>query len=159
MTTKKKNKESLIKQVIPQLKLRNIWLLESRFERPNTPDPEAREFYQQDKRGAHFQTGNIVEDDRDVTLLHICVSLGSRVIDRSEVDESGEEPVVYFYIEADFMVEYELKDAVDQEALKAFADFNAVHNVWPFWRQHVYDIVSRGQVPRLDVPLFAGDTE
>lgn len=153
--TKRKNKTQLIKQALPHLKLRDIWLLESRFARPNTPEMGKTDLFQQEKRGAYFQTGTTTEDERDILLLYICVTLGIRLIDQPEADE----PTVYFYIEADFMVEYELTGDVESEALKAFADLNAVHNVWPFWRQHVFDLVSRARLPKLDIPLFAGDME
>jgi preprotein translocase subunit SecB len=45
---------------------------------------------------------------------------------------------------------------LDEKALATFANLNGVHNVWPFWRQHVYDIVQRARLPQLDIPLFAG---
>jgi preprotein translocase subunit SecB len=63
---------------------------------------------------------------------------------------------VYVQIEADFMVTYRLQAEIEDPALSAFSNFNAVHNVWPFWRQHVFDIVQRGELPNIEVPLFAG---
>jgi hypothetical protein len=44
----------------------------------------------------------------------------------------------------------------DVTCIKIFAELNSVHNVWPFWRQHVFDIVSRARLPHLNVPLFSG---
>jgi hypothetical protein len=73
----------------------------------------------------------------------------------------GEDPPVYFEIEADFLIEYDVRGEPSNEAIKLFAEFadlNSVHNVWPFWRQHVFDIVSRARLPHLNVPLFSGVT-
>jgi preprotein translocase subunit SecB len=85
-------------------------------------------------------------------LLQVRVSLGTRVV--QQVEEG--EPRALFVIEADYLVEYEMTDDVPDDALKAFAEFNAIHNVWPFWRQHVFGVVDRGRLPRLEVPLFEG---
>ncbi|MBL0039624.1 MAG: hypothetical protein IPP28_00945 [Xanthomonadales bacterium] len=67
-----------------------------------------------------------------------------------------EDPNAIFIIEADFLVNYEIKSEIDEECIKAFADNNAAHNVWPFWRQHVFDTISRARLPHLDIPLFLG---
>ncbi|MEO8460730.1 MAG: hypothetical protein ABI451_09395, partial [Dokdonella sp.] len=66
------------------------------------------------------------------------------------------EPAIYFLIEAAFLVEYDVTGALEEDAIAAFANFNAVHNVWPFWRQHVFDIVQRARLPQLEIPLFSG---
>jgi len=63
---------------------------------------------------------------------------------------------VYFGVEATYLVIYELVSPLSEEALKAFADFNVVHNVWPFWRQHVFDLIGQARLPELQIPLFAG---
>ncbi|TAN04141.1 MAG: hypothetical protein EPN40_00265 [Rhodanobacteraceae bacterium] len=84
--------------------------------------------------------------------MQFFVRLGTRVVK----DVADENPPVYFVIEATFLVEYEMVAPLGEDALKTFADFNAIHNVWPFWRQHVYDVVQRARLPHVDVPLFAG---
>jgi hypothetical protein len=45
---------------------------------------------------------------------------------------------------------------LSQGAIKIFADLNSIHNVWPFWRQHVFDVVGRARLPHITVPLFSG---
>ncbi|MBB1062084.1 hypothetical protein H4F98_16035 [Lysobacter spongiae] len=82
------------------------------------------------------------------------VSLGTRLVPPSQDNDS--EVDAFFVIEADFLVNYEMKADIDQECIKAFADNNAVHNVWPFWRQHVFDMVSRARLPQLEIPLYSG---
>jgi hypothetical protein len=134
------------------LKLRDIQLYTSRFDRPTDvvagEDVRAR---QEHLRGVRYVLGKTRIDETQTDILQIIVTLGTRVV----ADNEAAEPV-YFVIEAEFLVEYEVTHALGEEAVKSFAHFNGVHNVWPFWRQHVFDIVQRARLPHLDIPLFAG---
>ncbi|HET7370997.1 MAG TPA: hypothetical protein VFK45_09180 [Gammaproteobacteria bacterium] len=142
----------LIGQATQNLQLRDIVLFRSRFDRPQLPEPGV-DGSQQHKRGTHYVIGEIEGDeDKKIRVLQILVSLGTRVVNVAE----AKEPAVFFEIEADFLVQYEMFQDVEEEGLEAFANFNAIHNVWPFWRQHVFDVVQRGKLPKLDIPLFAG---
>ncbi|MBK1720977.1 hypothetical protein CKO23_01765 [Thiocystis violacea] len=85
--------------------------------------------------------------------LHVLISLGERVVDNAPEDD----PQIYFGVEADYLVVYDMLREVSEEALKAFADFNAVHNVWPFWRQHVFDLIGQARLTPLQIPLFSGN--
>ncbi len=150
------SQKQLIERAIGALKLRDVILHEARFRRP-VPTPEQSqelEARQQFKRAVKFKLGEAPADPETaavVKLLQVYVELGLRI-----TADQDENPPIYFEIEADFMVEYQVNAEIDGDAIKAFADFNSVHNVWPFWRQHVYDVVSRGRLPHLDVPLFSG---
>ncbi len=150
----KSEAENLINEAIAGLRLRDIVLFESRLFRGNVmPDQDEVEALQQHKRGIRF---SVEEQDRagnSTRELHVMVSLGERVVDCVTEQDSK----IYFGIEADYVVIYELLCPIAQDALRAFAEFNAVHNVWPFWRQHVFDLVGKARLPTLQVPLFAGD--
>lgn len=65
----------------------------------------------------------------------------------------GAEPSPLFQIEAVFQLDYELTGALGQAALDEFARFNAVHNVWPFWRQFVFSMANQAGLPCPEVPL------
>lgn len=136
------------------LRLRDIQLFESTFDRPeqifDAEHPAAR---QEHMRGVQYVLGDMQLEDGELRkIVQFLVHLGTRVV----ADAEGSEPLVYFRIEAKFLVEYEMTGSLDEDKIKAFADYNAVHNAWPFWRQHVYDIVQRSRLPHLDVPLFPG---
>lgn len=146
--------ESKVLTAAKALKLRDIQLFEARFDRPkpvfSTEQPAA---HQERMRGVQYVMGDAeLEDGKSHKIVQFIVHLGTRVVS----DVPNGEPDVYFRIEAKFLVEYEMTSAIDEDAIKAFADFNAVHNAWPFWRQHVYDIVQRSRLPHLDIPLFPG---
>jgi hypothetical protein len=146
--------EELIVGATQRLKLRDIALHEARFLRPTADvGDEPIEAQQENKRVVKFSKGSgTTSEGKEVALLQIIVELGTRVV----VLHKDSENVPLIVIEADYIVEYEMLDDLPDEAVKAFAEFNAVHNVWPFWRQHVFDIVQRGRLPPLEIPLFAG---
>lgn len=141
-----------LKDIVPKLKIIDVVLVGSRFSTPAQSAPESAQGWQQHKRGVQYGLTEPVEDG--CRELHVKVELGTRVL-LGEGTEDGE-AAVQFEIEADFLVRYRIAEEVQDEALDAFSRFNAVHNVWPFWRQHVFDIVQRGRLPHLEVPLFAG---
>lgn len=145
--------QNLIKRAIAGLKLKDIFLYQSRFMRPEEPSANQTQGLKQDKKGSQFVVEADPENDSK-KLFRVLVTLGTRIVNEKE-DEDEEDVEVYFYIEADFVVEYELLHEVDEDALKVFADYNSIHNVWPFWRQHVFDIVQRSRLPHLDIPLFS----
>lgn len=151
--------EKQVREVTRCVKLRDIQLFRSRFERPVQlvagEEPLAR---QETLRGVRYVLGEAKLDGRTTKVLQILVKLGTRVVAETESGSGETDPTVFFLIEAEFQVEYELSEELDEKALATFANLNGVHNVWPFWRQHVYDIVQRARLPQLEIPLFAGNT-
>lgn len=150
------NKQALLVRATKGLKLRDIMLYEARLSRPTANYGDVTEHvFQQQKRGVTYTVGDAPEAEPDVVtrLLQVHVFLGTRAVHKVDPDE----PVVLFEIEADYLVEYTISDDLPDDALKAFAEFNAIHNAWPFWREHVFSIVGRARLPRLDVPLFEGE--
>jgi len=146
------SKNELCRIAASALKLKDITLYGSKFERGKYDGTEGM---QEEKKGTHFNKSTIETDDNEQELLEVLVLLGIRVVS-PETDEESENPLFAFLIEAEYIVEYEIIDDLPEDAIKAFAEFNAVHNAWPFWRQHVYDIVQKAGLPKLDVPLFTG---
>lgn len=96
-----------------------------------------------------------VEGEEDTTLLlRVLVDLGVRSV--FEHGDGSEEDEVLYTVEATFAAEYFVIDTPKgAEDLRAFVDLNVVHNVWPFWRQHVVDTTRRASLPVPSVPLFA----
>lgn len=145
------NHSELLSQAIAGLHLRDIVLFSSRFERP-TPPPESPdvEVLVQTKRQVRFERGETSEAGNVQQHLQVVVELGLRVVKNTDPDAT-----VYFEIEADFLAEYEVRNEIAEDAVRVFSELNSVHNVWPFWRQHVFDVVQRGRLPHVEVPLFA----
>lgn len=146
-------RNQLIREATDSLKLRDIWLYSNRLERNNKPRnlPDNLELVRQDKLGVKFDKEIQKEGQTEIELLRVFVEPGIRVVVEHEEKEH-----ILLTLEAEYLVVYEITGEIQEEALKAFADYNAVHNAWPFWRQFVFDAVLRSKLPHLDVPLFSG---
>jgi hypothetical protein len=153
----KADQRELVAKAITALRLRDVMLNRCSFKRPNPPPAayEQVEVRQLTKRAVNYVLGDVPaegeEKEGTIKLLQVIVALGIRITGMKENNRP-----IYFEIEADFLVEYDVKDDISDAAIKAFAEFNSVHNVWPFWRQHVFDTVSRGRLPHIEIPLFGG---
>lgn len=146
--------EQLISEATAGLQLLDVVLHESRLFRGELMQAESDglDALQQHKRGVRFDLHEHAGTESR-RALRVLVSLGTRVVDQ----DSGADPRVFFGVEADYLAVYLMVRPVTQDALKAFAEFNAVHNVWPFWRQHVFDLLGQARLPMLQIPLFSGD--
>ena len=143
-----------VKRASENLKIQDIILFECSLVRPERDADKLKGMVtQESKRAVRFFTGESDDGEGVKRILQVLVSLGTRVVPPT-VD--GSEQNAFFIVEADFLVNYEMKSEIDPECIKAFADNNSVHNVWPFWRQHVFDVVARARLPQLEVPLYSG---
>lgn len=150
------DEEAGVLEALKHLRLKDIMLATSRFQRPSDElVAEGEKLLQQHKRAVGFSVGSVVEAEEEIEkrVFQVLVHLGTRVVSDS-IEQSEAAP--HFEIEAEFLVLYEMTGDIEEAALTAFANFNAVHNAWPFWRQHVFDIVQRGRLPQLEIPLFSG---
>ncbi|HAI58916.1 MAG TPA: hypothetical protein DCM32_03455 [Xanthomonadaceae bacterium] len=138
------------------LKLRDVVLLDAKLSRPigNESFGWRGDAIQEHKRAVRYGQGVGEINGKSLTLATFEVELGTRVL-ANEVAEDGTKAVVV-EIDARFLVLYETQQTVGEEAMEIFAKLNAVHIVWPFWRQHVFDLVQRAQLPKLEIPLLAG---
>lgn len=101
--------------------------------------------------------------DEAMKILRVFITIGIRGIRKqgesgqeNGSDEAPSEDQVRFQLEATFRADYQLKQKVTKEALQEFTRYNVTHNVWPFWRQHVFDMVARADLPELQIGLYPG---
>jgi len=143
--------KTLIAEASKNLKLRSINLYEGslkRFERL----PESGEFGQQTKLGIKPQIIGVFNSNEQSPIFRVLVDLGVRVVEiLAERPKEEAEPL--YQIEAAFEIDYEMIDSIEQAALEEFAKYNAVHNVWPFWRQYVFSMTNQAGLPCPEVPL------
>lgn len=90
-------------------------------------------------------------EDNTIPILRANVQLVVRGFDK---DENEDGTPVLFTIRGTYRVDYQEAKELTAQELDAFTKFNSVHNVWPFWRQHVYETVSKASLPRITIPLF-----
>ena len=142
--------KGLIALAANNLKLRNILLFESNFKR-------FAELDLQDTLGllnkftVRLEIGEATVEDQLIRVFRVYVELGVRIV--KQPSQEGQEPDPVFQIEATFQIDYELTGDVEENALKEFAEYNAVHNAWPFWRQFVFSTANQAGLPCPDVPL------
>ena len=69
-------------------------------------------------------------------------------------DAAHGEPVAS--IEATYVLVYSCTDTeqLPRENLNAFANTNAIFNVWPFWRELVMNTTLRMRMESIVIPLF-----
>ncbi|MCO6413347.1 MAG: hypothetical protein J5I92_11420 [Thiogranum sp.] len=84
--------------------------------------------------------------------------MGIRAVKEGDDDED-DEVEIYFTLEATYRVDYNQKKPLSAEEADEFSKFNSVHNVWPFWRQHVFETLRSADLPKLQVPLMRGMVE
>ena len=137
-----------------KLELRDIVLHTSSLERDDSIDPllYPTAIRQKSEVKVSVDRVSFVDDEDDtIRILRAYVQL---VVFGFDEDEGGGETQALFTIRAEYQVDYlEAKELTESE-LDAFTQFNSVHNVWPFWRQHVYETVSKASLPRITIPFF-----
>ena len=92
-------------------------------------------------------------------ILRVFVELGVRAIPKKEESEEETnsetnknlEPL--FTVEATYRAEYIIIKELSNEEVKEFTQYNAVHNIWPFWRMHVFSTLKQANLPTLNIPL------
>ena len=143
-----------IKRAQNKLELRDIVLHASSLERNDDIDPllyPTRIRQESEVRVSVDRVSFVDDDDGTIRILRANVQF---VVNGYDKDENAEGTRDLFSIRGAFRVDYlETKDLTEKE-LDAFTQFNSVHNVWPFWRQHVYETVSKASLPRISIPLF-----
>lgn len=152
----KDEQKASLRETALLLKLRDVVLMDARLWRPMGSEAFgwSGEALQEHKRSVRFGQGDGEIDGRAHKLATFEVELGTRVVSKGAKNDATNDVIVE--IEARFLVLYEVEEAVSDEKMELFANLNAVHIVWPFWRQHVFDLVQRAHLPRLEIPLLAG---
>ena len=91
------------------------------------------------------------DEDRDVRILRAYVQL---VVSGCNEDEKGADTQALFSIRGVYRVDYLETERLTERELDAFTRYNSVHDVWPFWRQHVYETVSKAGLSQITIPFF-----
>ncbi|MGA9762399.1 MAG: hypothetical protein WBQ14_08255 [Gaiellaceae bacterium] len=61
-----------------------------------------------------------------------------------------------YLLVARFRLLYEIKPGVPLEAadLNQFANWNAVFNIWPYWREHLASVIGSANLPQFTLPIL-----
>lgn len=104
-----------------------------------------------------FVEVEVKDEEEDQIMLRVLVKLGIRMIESSQAEEETPDPI--YTLETSFLAEYFVLAPPSEDTFQHFVEFNVVHNVWPFWRQHVFQTLKQASLPVPVVPLFAGQSK
>lgn len=144
--------KELIREAIKSLELIDIHLYSTsiiRFEEINS-DNYPEEMEQQNKISIKAEFLEKADESDTSKLIHAKVEFGLRFITKD--DENKIKNLVE--IEACFIAKYHQLQEVSEEAISQFIQFNVVHNVWPFWREHAFRSAAQAKLPTPIIPLF-----
>ena len=148
--------ERAVRRAQDKLELRDIVLHTSSLERDPGIDPLLYPTHAGRKSKVKVSVDKVsfVDDEGDtIRILRAYVQL---VVRGYAENENGPETDSLFTIQAEYRVDYLEQKKLTENELDAFTQFNSVHNVWPFWRHHVYETVSKASLPRITIPFFRG---
>lgn len=143
-----------VRRAQTKLQLRDIVLHASSLERDDSVDPLLYPTHIRQESNVKVSIDRIsFVDNKDGTIciLRANVKLVVRGFDEDENDAKTQ---ALFTIRGIYRVDYLEEKKLTEKELDAFTQFNSVHNVWPFWRQHVYETVSKASLPRITIPFF-----
>lgn len=156
--------KDLIESAIAKLDLLGIALHKSSLLRHEKHDPLTypQELSQQSMlavRTEELTYESQTAADKKLNVFRVYVDLGIRATKEDDAGESKkgtDAETVYYGVEATFRVDYLQKDKLSAREAEEFSNFNAVHNVWPFWREHVLTSLRNADLPLLKVALMRG---
>ena len=137
-----------------KLELRDIALHTSSLERDDSVDPLLYPIGVRQESEVKISVDKVSFVDDEGVTIHILRSYVQLVMFGIDEDKRSEEKKVLFTIRGEYRVDYLKINELTEIELDAFTQFNSVHNVWPFWRQHVYETISKASLPRITIPFF-----
>jgi hypothetical protein len=93
------------------------------------------------------------DDEAGPGLVRYLIDTGLRFVQNNDAP-GVTEPTPIAEITATFVADYEARDAsaVTDESLEAFNQ-NALHHVWPFWREFIHTSSGRLRLPSVILPI------
>ena len=136
-----------------KLELRDLALHTCSFTRDKSLDPNLYPMSVRAKSDVQVAVDQLLftdEEGNEIPILRAFVRFKLAAYNREDRSSASQ----LFKISTEFRVDYFVKKQLTEREIKAFGDYNAVHNVWPFWRQHVQQTVNQASLPRVTIPLF-----
>ena len=146
--------ERAVRRAQDKLELRDIVLHTSSLERDPRIDPLLYPTHVRRKSKVKVSVDKVSFEDDEGDTIRILRAYVQLVVRGYNEDEEGAEKDPLFTIQAEYRVDYLERKGLTEHELDAFTQFNSVHNVWPFWRHHVFETVSKASLPRITIPFF-----
>ncbi|GGY10230.1 hypothetical protein GCM10007160_41790 [Litchfieldella qijiaojingensis] len=149
--------KQLIAEAAEKVEIVDIYLYSSAVNRHDEihQDNIPEGMVQQDKLAVTVDLLEPVEPEEENadSLLRARIDYGVRFV---LLPESGSESSVHVLAEltACFAATYRYRDGLSEAAISEFMRYNAVHNTWPFWREHALRMSAEARLPRPTIPLM-----
>lgn len=154
--------EELLEEAQRSLSLMTIKLHRASLDRADdffSEDRDERDRFQTMQNASGLILELEVDNGERSRIYRVFITLGIRALAplKSNDEEASKESVddERFRIEATFRADYEMKNDLGDEALQEFMRYNVLHNVWPFWREYVFNLVQRADLPDIAIPLYS----
>jgi hypothetical protein len=145
----------LLRQAASALKIKDVALYGSNFRQERPLPRKGVEVEQQQMEGWHYTKARSGKQD----WLQVLYKFGVRLSKPSD-EKTPDGGHAYYTIEAEFVAHYQFVDGdLSEEAIKAFAEYNAKHNIWPFWREYVFAICQRARISPPEIGLYSSPCE
>ena len=118
--------------------------------------------YQGKNTEFHLQFKHLVERAEVVELesennppqnfVRVYIQVGCRLLAPESDTEENQGDDFLVQIEAQYITEYLMSEALEQEAIDAFALHNASYHVWPYWREYIMNQCMRMNLPKIALP-------
>ena len=141
--------KALISNAVDALELLDIHLYSTSITRYQdiSVDDYPSDMSQQNKLSV---SAEVLESEEDEKLIVVKANFGLRFV---LIAEEKEERVLS-EIESSFVAKYRQKDELAESALEEFIKFNAIHNIWSFWREHAFRMSAEANLPKPIIPFF-----
>lgn len=144
--------EKLLMEATPAMELLDLHLYTCSLERADCDyDIFSPEIKKNQKNSAEINADifePIEKTEDSFQLLNIKVSLKVALYNQ----ENQEKPL--YTISACFLAKYVQRYELNENALKEFIQFNSLHNIWPFWREHALRVASLANLPKPQIQLM-----
>lgn len=151
-----------LQKAISALQIQDVWMAASSAQLSDGFDPK----YDDELSLLNYQFKHIVSrtevatlsdnGDEEKSLFRVYIDLGVRwfLTDKKKSEELEESDLnIRAFVEASYVVEYEMTKPVDKESLNTFALQNASFHVWPYWREYLTSQCMRMNLPKLTLPM------
>ena len=141
--------KALITKAVDALELVDIHLYSSSIARfaEIFLDEYPADMQQQNKLAV---SAEVLASEDGKKLINVKAAFGMRFV--LQADDKEERALAE--IESTFIAKYIQTDEIEEQALEEFIKFNAIHNVWPFWREHAFRMAAEANLPKPLIPFF-----
>lgn len=141
-----------LQKAIDSLQIQDVYLRDLLAHCQPDFDPK----YHANDEGLVVQTKHYVKQSLlltvdDQQMLQVFIELGARWFDEKEQDEAK---AVKVLVEAEYVAEYLLKEALDKESIDEFSLKNASYHIWPYWRELLSSQCARMRLPCVTIPTI-----